>query len=170
MTEHVGIFGGTFDPIHCGHLIIAADAQQALGLDKVLFVVAKRPYQKEHVTDSSIRYAMAIRAVRYLPWAKVSSVELERPGPTYTIDTVNHFERPGRQLHLLLGQDQFENRHTWQQWDEIASKVHVCVAPRWVGISSTDIRRRIREGRPIKHLVPDCVQIYIEEHSIYPKD
>lgn len=170
MLERVGIFGGTFDPIHCGHLVVAADAHDHLSLDLVLFVVARNPWQKTVGTPTGIRYNMVERAVRYLPWAEASNIEMVRRGPTLTIETLEELSSPDRELFLLLGQDQWENRHTWHRWDEINDLARPHVTPRWLGISSTDIRERIRTGRPIKHLVPDCVQLYLEEHQVYPKE
>lgn len=165
--KRVGIFGGTFDPLHVGHMIIAADARQELGLDKVLFVIAKAPWQKGSGTAASIRYEMVQRALRYVPWARASDVELKRDGPTRTIETLETLTRPNQTLYLLLGQDQWENRKTWERWDDVCRLATPHVTPRWVGISSTDIRNRVKTGQSIKYMVPDIVQYHIEDHKLY---
>lgn len=174
MGQHVGIFGGTFDPIHVAHLVVAADCRHDLKLDRVLFVVAKDPYQKQnqYVTSASARYGMVSRAVRFQDWAEASDIEIKREGETRTVDTLRilRARNPETEYTLLLGQDQFENRHTWYEWSEIEQTTKIHVTPRWMGVSSTDIRKRIREGRTIKHLVPDCIDLYLQEHSLYPKD
>lgn len=166
--KRVGVFGGTFDPLHVGHMIIAADAHQDLGLDKVLFIVAKAPWQKATgITPASIRYEMVQRALRYVPWARACDVELTRDGPTRTIETLESLTQPNQELFLLLGQDQWENRMTWFRWDDVSRLATPHVTPRWVGISSTDIRKRVKSGHPIKYMVPDIVQIYMDDNKLY---
>lgn len=165
--KRIGIFGGTFDPLHSGHMIVAADAHHGLDLDCVLFVVAKAPWQKGEITPASIRYEMVQRALRYVPWASASDVELRREGPTRTIETLQELTKPDQELFLLLGQDQWENRTTWERWEDVTRLATPHVTPRWVGISSTDIRERVRVGRSIKHMVPDVVQMHIEDNDLY---
>lgn len=168
--KRIGVFGGTFDPLHVGHMIVAADAHHALGLHVVLFVVAKAPWQKgSGITPASIRYDMVQRALRYVPWARASDVELRREGPTRTIETLEELAKPEQQLFLLLGQDQWENRQTWDRWEDVCRLAIPHVTPRWVGISSTNIRERVRTGRSIKYHVPDVVETHIVDHKLYQR-
>lgn len=173
--ERVGILGGTFDPIHNGHLVLAEDARHDLGLDRVLFVVAGDPWQKEGTVVASAfdRLVMADLAIADLSWAEVSTVEIDREGPTYTIDTLEqlHSAQPiavgDQEFFLILGSDQIDNLKTWHRVKEIPALVTVHPVSRWLKISSTIIRQRVKEGRPIRHLTPGNVIEYISRVGLY---
>lgn len=169
--ERIGILGGTFDPIHNGHLLLAADAQWDLKLDKILFVVAAQPWQKEGTLALGAfdRLVMADIATRPIPWAEVSTVEIDRGDarPTYTIDTLEELTAPGRELTLILGSDQITNLPTWHRYKELSNYAVVHPVPRWLGISSTQIRHRLQQGQSIEYLVPDGIAEYITKFGLY---
>lgn len=168
--ERIGIFGGTFDPLHVGHLSMAFDAYQELRLTKVLFVVAKEPWQKEGVTPAAIRHMMVHDSVARLWWAEASDIEIRREGLSYTIDTLRELSAlDGPELFLLLGQDQFDNLHTWKDSQSIEGFATIHVMPRWLNLSSTTVRDRVREGRPNHYLIPDEAQSIIETFDLYRK-
>ncbi|MBI2122990.1 MAG: nicotinate-nicotinamide nucleotide adenylyltransferase, partial [Armatimonadetes bacterium] len=166
--ERVGIMGGTFDPIHYGHLVTAEEARVQFELTQVLFVPNRYPPHKrvEHVTDPEHRYSMTQLAVRSNERFSVSRVEIDRPGPSYTIDTILAMRKESAEL---LGLCQFiaasrpgfplnaaemrKKNATGRRLDSI----HVMEIPA-LAISSTDIRRRVGEERPIRYLVPDPVE------------
>ena len=185
--------GGTFDPIHHGHLVAAEDARFALSLDKVVFVPAGRPWQKSEreVSPAELRYEMTRLAVAGEDAFEVSRVEIERNGPTFTVDTLREFRRcsPGADLFFITGSDAILQILTWKDADdalrlatfvavtrpthrveglspELRERISVLEIPA-LAISSTDIRRRVAEGRPIRYLVPDAVALFINEHGLY---
>ena len=186
--------GGTFDPIHHGHLVAAEEARVALSLERVLFVPAGRPWQKERsdVSGAEHRYEMTRRATADNDEFDVSSIEIQREGPTYTIDTLRAVgtEHPGAELHFITGADATLEILTWKDPEEaldLATFVAVTRPGHDLGklaslgyrdrivvleipalsISSTDIRRRVAEGRPIRYLVPESVRLYIDENGLY---
>lgn len=198
----LGIFGGTFDPPHIGHLIVAQDAALALGLDRVLFVPAGTPPHKRHriVSAPAVRLAMVHAAVAGNGRFAVDTSELEAAGrPSYTIETLRAFERsyPGAELWLLLGADQWEEFGTWREPDAILRRARVAVIQRpdreasppgramepvaaggWdpgvrhlhttrIGISSSEIRRRVGVGESIRYLVPDPVIELVFREQLY---
>jgi nicotinate-nucleotide adenylyltransferase len=190
----IGLMGGTFDPIHHGHLVAAEETRHALPLDRVVFVPAGHPWQKSHadVTPATHRYEMVRLATRDNDAFEVSRVDLEREGPTYTIDTLRavRSERPDDELFFITGADAILEILTWKDPEEaleLATFVGVTrpghelgelaalgVAERVIvleiaalAISSTDIRLRVSEGRPVRYLVPGEVKAYIEEHGLY---
>lgn len=194
--SRVGLIGGTFDPIHHGHLVAAAESRYAIGLERVVFVPAGRPWQKadEHVSGAEDRYRMTVLATSDDPGFEVSRIEIEREGPTYTIDTLRAFGEadPGSELFFITGADAILQILTWKDHEEavglarfvavsrpgydldrlrsleagVRERVEVIEIPA-LAISSTDIRRRVAEGRPIRYLVPDIVASYIEQHGLY---
>lgn len=190
----IGLMGGTFDPIHHGHLLAAEEVRHALGLDKVLFVPAGNPWQKDGtaVTPGEQRLEMTKLATDDNPSFDVSRVELDREGPTYTIDTLRAVreQQPDDELFFITGADAISQILTWKDPSEVLDLAtfvavtrpgHRLDDQRWMGaddrvvvleipalaISSTDVRRRVAEGRPIRYLVPDVVAGYIEDHGLY---
>jgi nicotinate-nucleotide adenylyltransferase len=196
MPERIGVMGGTFDPIHHGHLVAAEDARFALSLDKVVFVPAGRPWQKSEreVSPGELRYEMARLAVAGEDAFEVSRIEIERDGPTFTVDTLREFRRcsPGAELFFITGSDAILQILTWKDAEdalslatfvavtrpthdlagieglseELRDRVVVVEIPA-LAISSTDIRKRVAESRPIRYLVPDAVALFINEHGLY---
>ena len=192
-ARRVGVFGGTFDPPHLGHLAIAAWACDALALDRVLFVPAGQPPHKRGRKRTAARHRLAMirLAVRGNPKFKVSTWELERRGPSFTIDTLEHLAKTrGVQLHLVVGADSLDDFRTWKRPDAILALARLAVAGRpgsgargdrwaagtgrvdWIGnplveVSSTLVRERTRAGYSCRYLVPDRVWNYIERHRLY---
>ncbi len=187
--ERVGVFGGTFDPIHNGHVAVAADVRAALGLDRVLLVVAGDPWQKRDrvVASAEARYELAVVAVDGVDGVEASRVEIDRPGASVTADTLEALAAPDRELFLVLGADAVRNMSTWRRLDDTRALATVVVvgregddhappgdgwrvarvdAPR-LDISSTDIRARIAAGRPIDGLVPPGVVRAIHARGLY---
>jgi len=190
--------GGTFDPIHYGHLLMAEEARQAFALDDVVFVPNGRPAHKKAylVSSPEERYAMTLLATGSNPCFSASRIEIERPGPSYTIDTLREFRRlyPDLDaLYFITGADAVLEILTWHESDNLArecqfiavtrpgfvldqlhdlvdteflDRVHYLPIPN-IEISSTDIRRRVREGRSIKYLTPEPVEAYIQQQDLY---
>lgn len=189
--RRIGIFGGTFDPPHVGHLVAAVDARQALDLDVVLLVVANAPWQKvgsRRVSPAADRYAMVEAAVADAPGLEVSDIEIVRGGLSYTADTLEVLAElhPGAELHLVLGNDAAAGFATWERHEEVARRAQLVVVDRpgtptpiddgfsWtrvdipeLEISSTELRQRVAEGRSIRYLTPDGVATCIEERGLY---
>ncbi|MEE9156352.1 MAG: nicotinate-nucleotide adenylyltransferase [Gemmatimonadota bacterium] len=191
----LGILGGTFDPLHSGHLIIADDAAAALSLDRVLFIPAGvHPFKTSEVeAPASLRLRMVEESISESgsELFAVDDRELRRSGPSYTVDTVAELREanPEAELFLLVGSDILAEIHEWYRAEELVDRVtlaalaraDVVVDPDWaagfdriryvpvtqVEISSTDIRARVREGRPFRYLVPAPVYRIIVEHSLY---
>lgn len=185
-----GILGGTFDPPHLAHLFGGEAAYRQLDLDRVTFVPAGAPWQKEgrRVTDGDHRWEMIQLATAGVDYFDADDVELRRPGWTYTIDTLEHFA--GDDVTLILGADAARGLPTWQRHEELLSSVRVAVLPRpgvapdevdgildghdyvWLeapelAISGTELREWAGRGRSLRFLVPDRVWEYIELHRIY---
>lgn len=188
----VGIFGGTFDPPHVGHLIIAETVREQFGLDRVLWIPSRQPPHKENPDiEPEDRLAMTLRTVADNEAFVVSELELKRTGPSYTIDTVQELQdtQPEREFVLIIGGDSLRTFHTWRAPDEILQRVPLVVYRRapddeqaakeryarqarfadapLLGLSSTDIRKRCRKGRSIRYLVPEAVRTYIAQHALY---
>jgi nicotinate-nucleotide adenylyltransferase len=189
----LGVMGGTFDPIHHGHLVAASETASLFSLDEVVFVPTGMPWQKEHrvVSPAEDRYLMTVIATASNPRFSVSRIDIDRPGPTYTIDTLNELRRErGEQtdLFFITGADALAQMVTWRQADELFSLAHFvgCTRPGHevavdqfpegsvslieipaLAISSTDCRERVRRGEPVWYLVPDGIVQYIAKRSLY---
>lgn len=191
----VGVMGGTFDPIHHGHLVAASEVQGWLDLDEVLFVPTGQPWQKADrvVSPAEHRYLMTVIATAANPRFLVSRVDIDRGGPTYTIDTLRDLRaaRPDADLFFITGADALTDIFSWRDADEMFELAHFvgCTRPGAemdpatlsaipaervtmlevpaLAISSTDCRQRQRAGQPIWYLVPDGVVQYITKHHLY---
>ena len=195
MAEHrtrTGVMGGTFDPVHHGHLVAASEAAALLGLDEVVFVPTGRPAAKQHpdVTAAEHRYLMTVIATASNPRFTVSRVDVDRPGLTYTVDTLRdlHAERPEADLFFITGADAVVEILSWKDVDQLWGMAHFVAVTRpghvmsldgipegavtqlevpALAISSTDCRARARAGQPVWYLVPDGVVQYIGKHGLY---
>ncbi|MET1002457.1 MAG: nicotinate-nucleotide adenylyltransferase [Acidimicrobiia bacterium] len=186
--ERLGILGGTFDPVHTGHLVAALEARNQLDLDRVLLVVAGDPWQKQGtvVAPAAARYEMVAAAIAGLDGLQASRIEVDREGPTYTIDTVEALARPGRRLFLVVGADVATRLDGWHRADDLRHAVTIAVVTRgddeapvvsgWnaeavtmprLDISSTEIRRRIPADAPIDGLVPPGAVRVIRSRRLY---
>jgi nicotinate-nucleotide adenylyltransferase len=191
-TRRVGIMGGTFDPIHHGHLVAASEVSQLYELDEVIFVPTGEPWQKSHrqVSPAEHRYLMAVIATASNPRFWVSRVDIDRAGPTYTIDTIRDIaeQRPGADLHFITGADALSQILSWKQAEDAlrlarfigvtrpgyelsddhlpTDAVQLLDVPA-MAISSSDCRDRVRRGHPVWYLVPDGVVQYINKHRLY---
>ncbi len=189
----VGIMGGTFDPIHHGHLVAASEVADRFGLDEVVFVPTGHPWQKADVTVSSAedRYLMTVIATASNPRFHVSRVDIDRAGPTYTVDTLRDLrEIYGREAELffITGADALAKILSWKDADDLFDLAHFVGVTRpgfelsdahlpadtvslvrvpAMSISSTDCRRRVAEGKPVWYLVPDGVVQYIAKRHLY---
>jgi nicotinate-nucleotide adenylyltransferase len=194
--RRVGVMGGTFDPIHHGHLVAAEEARWQFGLDRVVFVPTGQPWQKAAgVSDAEDRYLMTVIATASNPAFSVSRLEIDSPGPTYTVDTLRRLRAdldPDVRLFFVTGADAVLQILTWKDPDEVlalaeliaasrpghdladlaekvpaaAGRVHPMRIPA-LAISSTDIRARVAVGAPIQYLVPEGVARYIEKRGLY---
>jgi nicotinate-nucleotide adenylyltransferase len=190
--ERLGIFGGTFDPPHVGHLVTAVNVRHELGLDRVLLVVNDRPWQKlgtRDISPAAARYAMVEAAVGSVEGLEASRIEIDRGGMSYTADTLHDLlaDDPGRDLFVILGSDAAGALTTWERADEVRSLATIVVVERpgarevdptpgwaWVRVevprlevSSTDLRARVADGRPLDYLLtPDVIEA-IERLGLY---
>jgi nicotinate-nucleotide adenylyltransferase len=196
MTRRVGVMGGTFDPIHHGHLVAASEVQAWFDLDEVVFVPAGDPWQKSgrQVAPAEHRYLMTVIATASNPRFGVSRVDIDRAGPTYTVDTLRDLKAamPDAELYFITGADALADIFTWRSADDLfalaqfvgctrpghemdektlaaipADRVTMVEIPA-LAISSTECRARARRGEPVWYLVPDGVVQYIAKHDIYP--
>ena len=189
-APRIGVMGGTFDPIHHGHLVAASEVAQWFELDEVVFVPTGRPWQKEEVSPSEHRYLMTVIATASNPRFTVSRVDIDRSGPTYTIDTLRDLKalRPDAELFFITGADAIAQILSWRDHDELWDLAHFVAVSRpghvlnteglpsddvsqleipALAISSTDCRDRVRRGHPVWYLVPDGVVQYIAKHHLY---
>lgn len=203
MPERVGLYGGSFDPIHVGHLIVARSVAEAIDLSKVIFLPSANPPHKcaEELLDASHRAEMVRRAIEGESLFSLSDHDLDQSGPSYTIDTVTHFASSlgaDTALHWIIGADSLAELASWYRVADLVDACRIVTASRpgweapdlrglrsqlsevqierlqqgivntpWIDISATDIRKRIRAGRSIRHLVPDTVLSYIESNKLY---
>ncbi|MEU4643788.1 nicotinate-nucleotide adenylyltransferase [Micromonospora sp. NPDC023814] len=191
--RRIGIMGGTFDPIHHGHLVAASEVADRFGLDEVVFVPTGQPWQKEDqpVSPAEDRYLMTVIATASNPRFQVSRVDIDRGGPTYTVDTLRdlHAEYgPKVQLYFITGADALERILSWKDLDEIFELAHFIGVTRpgfeltdahlpadtvslvqvpAMAISSTNCRERVARGEPVWYLVPDGVVQYIAKRRLY---
>jgi nicotinate-nucleotide adenylyltransferase len=196
---NIGVLGGTFDPIHIGHLVVAEEARIKFGLREVLFVPAGQPWLKlgRNITLAVHRVEMVRRAIADNPHFKLCTLEVERPGPSYTVDTLTMLQKQlgsEASLFFILGRDTLAELPLWKEPEKLVQLCRLVVAPRLgskdlkhletaipglldkviqldmpvIGISSSGIRQRIAQGLPIRYLVPAEVEKYITEHKIYP--
>ena len=188
----LGVMGGTFDPIHHGHLVAASEVQTRFGLDEVVFVPTGQPWQKDarEVSPAEHRYLMTVVATASNPRFTVSRVDIDRPGPTYTIDTLRDLrtERPDAELFFITGADALAQILSWKDADELFRLAHFIgvTRPGYVlsesglpadrvtlqevpamAISSTDCRARVERAEPVWYLVPDGVVQYVNKYRLY---
>lgn len=189
-APRIGVMGGTFDPIHHGHLVAASEVAHSFDLDEVVFVPTGRPWQKQHVSHSEHRYLMTVIATASNPRFTVSRVDVDRAGPTYTIDTLRDLkrERPDAELFFITGADAVAQILSWRDHDELWELAHFVAVSRpghvlstdglptdvvsqlevpALSISSTACRERVADGQPVWYLVPDGVVQYIAKHHLY---
>lgn len=185
--------GGTFDPIHHGHLVAASEVAAKFDLDEVVFVPTGQPWQKSHklVSEPEHRYLMTVIATASNPRFTVSRVDVDRPGPTFTIDTLRDLRalRPDADLFFITGADALAQILSWKDVDELWSLAHFVGVTRpghelhdmgrddvsllevpAMAISSTDCRIRVGAGNPVWYLVPDGVVQYIAKYGLYASD
>jgi nicotinate-nucleotide adenylyltransferase len=191
--RRLGIMGGTFDPIHHGHLVAASEVAHLFALDEVVFVPTGQPWMKEGRRTSAAedRYLMTVIATASNPAFSVSRVEIERPGKTYTIDTLREMREihgPDVELYFITGADALGEILTWRDADELFKLAHFigCTRPGHnladpglpggrvslvevpaLAISSTECRERVRAGEPVWYLVPDGIVQYINKRGLY---
>ena len=195
-----GILGGTFDPVHTGHLILAQEVLWRLGLDGIWFIPTGLPWMKrgEALTSAEHRFAMVKLAIAGNDRFHASALEVERPGETYTVDTLEELragEMADGELLFIMGADTLQTLHRWKRPERILEMARIVVALRpghgdvdlraleaidptavervmlvqmpLIEISGTELRRRAGHGEPIRYLVPDAVEHYIQEHGLY---
>lgn len=191
MTKvRLGVMGGTFDPIHNGHLVAASEVAAAFSLDEVIFVPTGTPWQKAEVTAAEDRYLMSVIATAANPRFRVSRVDIDRDGLTYTIDTLRDIKAlyPDAELFFITGADAIAQILSWRDVDQIWGLAHFVAVTRpghklelpahpsgaistleipALSISSTDIRARVASKKPVWYLVPDGVVQYIGKHGLY---
>ena len=191
--KRLGVMGGTFDPIHHGHLVAASEVQFWFHLDEVVFVPTGQPWQKSErkVSPAEDRYLMTVIATASNPRFSVSRVDIDRPGPTYTVDTLRDLRSlrgPEWELYFITGADALEQILSWRDLDELFELAHFvgCTRPGHtlsdaglpegkvtlvevpaLAISSTECRQRISDGEPIWYLVPDGIVQYITKRQLY---
>jgi nicotinate-nucleotide adenylyltransferase len=192
----LGVFGGTFDPIHIGHLVAAQNAMHAAKLDQVLFIVANQPWQKEgtrEVTDARLRYLVVTEVLQSIPRLEASDIEIRRGGLSYSIDTLIELNNahPTYELFLVVGADAALQMPTWERAEELSRLARLVIVNRygyptvsnildfdepilaempWLDISSTDLRERVRDHRPLQFLLPETAIDAIETHALYRSD
>ena len=191
--RRIGLFGGSFDPVHNAHVALAQLALDRLRLDELRWVPAGQPWQKKgrELAPATDRLAMLALAMQGEPRFILERSEVERSGPSYTLDTVRELQaaQPGAQWFLIIGQDQYAGLHTWHGFEELLGRVTLAVANRpgtpvapnpqlgsvaaqaialpMMDVSSTGIRRRVAAGQGIDDLVPAAVARYIDQHHLY---
>ena len=191
MPKRIGLFGGTFDPPHVGHLVTAVNVRYALGLDSVVLMVANSPWQKDGtrpISPAADRLAMVEAAVADVEGLIAGDAEIRRGGPSFTADTLQGMARcyPDAELYTIVGDDAAAGLTTWQRYDEVVALSHLVVVDRpgeqvqlpagfdWLRVevprlevSSTDLRARVLDGRPLDYLVTDSVLDIIAARHLY---
>lgn len=202
----LGLFGGTFDPVHFGHLLLAEQCREQCALDEVWFLPSNRPPHKDDrtITPGKARVEMLEFALAGHPTLTVNRMELDRQGTTYTVDTLEELvaEDAARELFFLIGADSLDDLPTWREpqriaelativavnrggpnsvrcpplpsldavdaklGGQVASRIQSATMP-GIDLSSTDIRRRVREGKSIRYMTPRAVEVYVQEHGLY---
>jgi nicotinate-nucleotide adenylyltransferase len=188
--ERVGVFGGTFDPVHVGHVVAAVEARRALALDRLLLVVAGDPWQKrgQVAAPAADRLAMVAAAVEGIEGLEASPLEIDRAGPSYTVETLEALAAPGRPLFLVVGADVAAQLPTWVGYERLPNLATLVVVDRtgatldperggsWrmerltiprLEVSSTDLRARAARGWPLDGLVPPGAVRIIAERGLY---
>jgi nicotinate-nucleotide adenylyltransferase len=189
--QHIGVFGGTFDPPHVGHLVTAVNVRHALTLDRVILMVANLPWQKvgqRDITHADDRLAMVEAAVGEVEYLEAGDHEIRVGGDSYTADTLTWLtaQHPGARLYTIVGDDAAAGIHTWERVDEVLSLSRMVVVDRpgggvtldesidWIRVevprlevSSTDLRARCLDGRPLDYLVTDAVLDVIRARGLY---
>ncbi|MDH4209415.1 MAG: nicotinate-nucleotide adenylyltransferase [Anaerolineae bacterium] len=197
--QRIGVIGGTFDPIHYGHLAAAEEARARVNLERVLFVVALMPPHKldEEITPAQHRLAMVRLGIASNPFFEISTVDIDRPGPSYTVDTISILREQwgdDTELFFIMGLDSLAEMPTWHQPERLIQLCRLVAVTRpgvevdlpaleraipglsarleiidmpEVEISSSDLQRRLKQGLPIKYQVPEKVERYIREHRLY---
>jgi nicotinate-nucleotide adenylyltransferase len=199
----LGVFGGTFDPVHVGHLVLAEQCREQCELDQMWFIPSGQPPHKRQapLTTGRMRAEMLEFAIAGHPGFIVSGIELDRAGPTYTVETLEqlHEEDAARELFFLMGADSLADLAGWREPERIAELATIVAVNRGdrplpdpaalvhlvgeriagrvqfvtmpgIDLSASDLRRRVREGRSLRYLVPRPVEIYIHEHRLYRGD
>ncbi len=192
----IGIYGGTFDPVHLAHLVLAEQCREQLSLDEIWFMPAAHPPHKAiaGISPAKDRLQMLEFAIAGHAQFRISELELNRPGPSYTVDTLQQLvaERPEVEWSLLIGADSLRDFRTWREPERIARLAEIAVVNRGgetapdlatfrqefgnrirqveipdLQISATDLRQRVRSGRSIRYLVPRAVEVYIRQSGLY---
>ncbi len=192
LNMRIGIFGGSFDPVHLAHLVLAEQCREQARLDRVLFVLAPRPPHKLDKTITAYRHRreMLELAIAGYPVFQISDLERDRTGPSYTVDTLRelHQQQAGNEFFLIIGSDSLRDMPLWREPEEIAKLATLLVVERpdaaipgdlsipfrvqriqspLLEISSTDIRQRVQAGHSIRYLTPRAVECYVEAHGLY---
>ena len=182
--KKIGIYGGTFDPIHHGHLILAREAREILGLEKLIFVPARIvPHKRAAFASAELRLSMLQAAVEGEGGFEVDDCELRRAPPSYTIDTIEEIQRrePDSEIYYLIGEDNLRGLANWRRFDQLQKMVRFAVLDRAgaqpthgypvitrkIDISATEIRKRVASGRSIRYLVPARVEEIIRRNNLY---
>ncbi|MCR4336288.1 MAG: nicotinate-nucleotide adenylyltransferase [Candidatus Omnitrophica bacterium] len=188
--QRIGILGGTFNPIHVGHLAMAEMAREKFSLHKIIFIPSHTPPHKKiyHLASAQDRYEMVRCAIQSHPDFEVSDLEIKREGKSYTVDTVKQLMAmfpKGSKLFFIVGGDSIEELHTWKNIEEIQRRAtfiavnrpghdthqakikHLSVTMPGIDISSSYVRQRLQEGKTVKYFVPNAVLEYIEKHRLY---
>ena len=199
-SNKIGIMGGTFDPVHIGHIIIAEESRVNFDLDKIIFVPTGEPPHKnlKNVTSAKDRYEMTLLSIMHNPYFYISDIEIKREGLTYTIDTIRYFKKryPKSEIFFIIGADSLINIDKWKNSEELLreskfivakrvgieyslleerineindkySKIVFSVTTPYIDISSTDIRKRVKNGENIKYYLPLDVEAYIKKNRLY---
>jgi nicotinate-nucleotide adenylyltransferase len=192
-VKRLGVMGGTFDPIHLGHLVSASEIAYALSLDEVVFIPAGLPWQKagRPLSPGEDRYAMTLLATRDDERFTTSRTEIDRGGVTYTLDTLKELSAPGVELYFIVGADALAQVPTWRDPESLFALATFVGATRPgyvvdvsafppgavtlvettpLDVSGTDLRSRVAVGAPIRYLVPEAVADYIAEHGLYLRE